>query len=281
MPRAAHLPKLFIGGAFELLLPPDTAAAPPAEALDYARKRRQVGAGPVTVHLELSRLSTVLRASRALLGVALTDQAVREARAALRAAVLGGRGRERDRLPTAEELARLRAELPRRSRLPLADMMDFARITAMRREEVCRLRWDDLDAAAGTILIRDRKDPKRKAGNHQRVPLLFGSLAIVPRQPWAGPLIFPVKAETVSTGSPGHAVRAGSRTCAGTICAMPRSPQCSAGMGIEEVALVSGHRSWEMLRRYTHPSAAAVAGRYRGVPEPPKSPDDIEPEPRR
>lgn len=30
------------------------------------------------------------------------------------------------------------------------------------------------------------------------------------------------------------------------------------GLSIQEVALISGHKSWAMLRRYTHPSAVAL-----------------------
>ena len=32
-----------------------------------------------------------------------------------------------------------------------------------------------------------------------------------------------------------------------------------SGLSIEEVAMISGHRSWAMLRRYTHLSATTLA----------------------
>jgi integrase len=35
----------------------------------------------------------------------------------------------------------------------------------MRLGEICAIRWDDLDGAS--ILVRDRKDPKRKAATNK------------------------------------------------------------------------------------------------------------------
>lgn len=48
----------------------------------------------------------------------------------------------------------------------------FAIATAMRQEEICKIDWSDVDLKKRVVLIRDRKDPRRKDGNHQQVPLL-------------------------------------------------------------------------------------------------------------
>jgi len=45
-------------------------------------------------------------------------------------------------------------------------------LTAMRLGEICRIAVEDVDRQARTVIIRDRKDPKRKQGNDQTVPLL-------------------------------------------------------------------------------------------------------------
>ena len=55
--------------------------------------------------------------------------------------------------------------------------------TGMRLGEICGLQIEDVDRQARTVVIRDRKDPRRKWGNHQTVPLLHGSFDIVMRQP--------------------------------------------------------------------------------------------------
>ncbi len=42
----------------------------------------------------------------------------------------------------------------------------------MRQDEICRVEWSDVNARTRTLLIRDRKDPRQKKGNHQAIPLL-------------------------------------------------------------------------------------------------------------
>jgi hypothetical protein len=42
----------------------------------------------------------------------------------------------------------------------------------MRQAEICRIEWTDVDMKKRTVTIRDRKDPRRKDGNHQLVALL-------------------------------------------------------------------------------------------------------------
>ena len=47
--------------------------------------------------------------------------------------------------------------------------------------EMCALRWDDLNEDHKTIIVRDRKDPRKKEGNQMVVALLAGSFDIVKR----------------------------------------------------------------------------------------------------
>lgn len=42
----------------------------------------------------------------------------------------------------------------------------------MRQDEIARVEWKDFDAESRMLLIRDRKDPRRKTGNNQKIPLL-------------------------------------------------------------------------------------------------------------
>lgn len=244
--------------------------------LAHCRRRREGGAGPVTVGLDLSLLGTVLRSAHALTGRRLSDEAVRQARAALRPAGMIGKSRERSRIATQEEVDRLCAHWEGNSRqlLPLAEFVRFAVITGMRREEIARLRWEDLDETSKLIVIRDRKDPRRKVGNDQAVPLLFGALVIIRRQPRDGEFIFPVRAESVSTLFP-RACQAvgivGLRFHDLRHTAVTRMFQ--RGMSLEEVALVSGHRTWQQLRRYTHLRPVDLARKY-DAPDPPPTPED-------
>ena len=58
------------------------------------------------------------------------------------------------------------AELQSREKLRLAVA------TAMRLDEICQLQLQDVDLDGRIAVVRDRKDPRHKVGNHQEVPLL-------------------------------------------------------------------------------------------------------------
>jgi len=78
------------------------------------------------------------------------------------------------------------------SSLPLRDLVCFALATAMRRGEILRLRWSDVNEADRTIIVRNRKHPR----DHDRVdeaPLMrvhpewprWDAREIIKRQPRA------------------------------------------------------------------------------------------------
>ncbi len=83
---------------------------------------------------------------------------------------LVGKSQKRTRRPTKHELNKLRNGLQKRmdfrpsgkTRLPYLDILDFSNLTCMRIGEVCNLRWEDLNEDHKTVLVRDRKDPRKK-----------------------------------------------------------------------------------------------------------------------
>lgn len=193
----------------------------------------------------------------------LFTEPVELARIALVRLSLVGKGDERDRRPTQDELDRLIAAFAANplQQIPVGRIIRFAVATAMRQDEICRIEWSDFDAETKMLLIRDRKDPRRKSGNNQRIPLLsvtgYDACAIIDEQrAFTGRhlgRIFPYNGRSVGT--------AFRRVCRelkiedlhfhdlrheGT------SRLFEAGFSIEQVALVSGHEDWKMLRRYTH-----------------------------
>ncbi|WP_328514672.1 site-specific integrase [Ralstonia solanacearum] len=152
----------------------------------------------------------------------------------------------------------------------MADIIKFAVATAMRASEITSLRWLDINHEHRTIIIRDRKHPQDKIGNNQTVPLLGDAYEIVMRQPrlptptWLAhtddddraphmsELVFPYSARSFSSIFP--------RACRSLGIKDLRfhdlrhegvSRLFEQGYALHEVALVSGHRDWKMLRRYT------------------------------
>jgi integrase len=221
------------------------ASIKPQRLATYCTRRGKTGAGPYTVGMEISKLGTVLKYSAMALGETFPD-IVAQSRPLLDHLGLIGPGTPRDRRPTPDELAAVRA-----AALPLLrDIIDFAIATAMRRGEIVRMTWADVDADARMLTIRERKDPRRKSD--ERIPLLSDSLAIIQRQPQTDDRVWPITPEWVSDNFllACRVARVGDLVFH-DLRHEAISRLFEAGYRIEQVALVSGHKSWAMLKRYT------------------------------
>lgn len=239
------------------------------DLLGWARQRRDEGAGPFTINGDLSKLGTVLRYTDA---AALPVLA--EARPKLTYLGLIGGGGKRERRPEGEEAQLVLDWLAAEKGQKYADFAQFSAITAMRRGEVAAILWVDLDPVKKMVLIRDRKDPRKKIGNDQWIPLLGDSWALAQRQPKDSERIFPVHPQTMSKyfteacrtlGIPDlhlHDLRHEGI-----------SKMFEDGFAIQQVALVSGHKSWNMLRRYTNlkPESLHLHGTDQSTPPRPDS----------
>lgn len=216
--------------------------------VDYAKRRK---VAPSTVAQELTYLSTLLRTAEAMWDVRPDWESFRKGRALLRKLGLTGRTRERDRRVEGDEIDRIKAEL--RSGMPVQDILDLCVLTGLRRGEVCRLRWNDIDKEKRLVMVRDRKHPTEKRGNNQWVPLLGDALEILLRQPQTDERIFPFNAESLGAAYRRARGRAGVKNL--RLHDMRHeavSRLFERGFSIAEVALVSGHRDWNQLRRYTN-----------------------------
>ena len=249
--------------------------------IQFGKDRAKEGAGPVTLSADIGYLKLVLTHAAAVHGVDVKVEPVDLARVALKRLGLIGKSRQRDRRPTADEIKRLldHFDNDRGLRIPMGRIMRFAIASAMRQEEICRIRWSDVDAANRIVLVRDRKDPREKDGNDQPVPLLdltgFNALRLirVQRKHWPrGDLIFPYNSRSVGT-----AFRRACKTLKiqnlhfHDLRHEATSRLFEAGLRIEQVALVTGHRDWKMLKRYTHLRPEHLH-RTRPLPLPPMRP---------
>jgi integrase len=128
----------------------------------------------------------------------------------------------------------------------------------MRLEEITRIDWADLDQAKRLITVHDRKDPRRKLGNDQRVPLLsltgYDPLALIEEQASATGRkgrIFPYNSSSIGTAFRRACKELGIKNLRfhdlrheGT------SRLFEAGLALPEVGLITGHKDWKMLKRY-------------------------------
>lgn len=220
--------------------------------VEYITEDRRIKG--VTAGIDLTYLKGVLRMARSIWKVGVVPEAIEDAREMLKFMGLLDRGNERDRRPTAEELAALRDWFTVRSETLTVDHIDFILASCFRPpSEVCRLQWSDLNVEDRTIMIHDRKDPRKKIGNNQTVPLINGSFDIVMRQPRVSDRIFPVQGDSWSTLFP--------RACDALEIvdlrlydlrheAISRLVE-SRKYSIPEMMLISGHKDPKQLMRYT------------------------------
>jgi integrase len=231
--------------------------------IKFGKDRALEGAGPVTLSIDLGYIKTILSHAAAVHGLIVSIEPLDLARIALKRLGLVGKGNERDRRPTQDEIDRILQGLDEnpRQQLPVGRIVRFAIATAMRQEEICRVEWRDFDPRTRMLLIRDRKDPRKKDGNNQRIPLLdvsgYDACKIIEEQGRFSNIregrIFPYNGRSVGT--------AFRRQCKDLkiedlhfhdLRHEGTSRLFEAGFTIEQVALVTGHKDWKMLRRYTH-----------------------------
>jgi integrase len=151
-------------------------------------------------------------------------------------------------------------------------IIKFAIATAMRVSEIAKIEWTNVDSRLRTVVVRDRKDPRKKEGNNQRVPLIdntgYDAWSLLEEQRSVAPdsgRIFPYNERSIGT--------AFRRACRKLrildlhfhdLRHEATSRLFEAGLTIEKVALVTGHKDWKMLRRYTHLKPETLSERKTG-----------------
>jgi len=225
--------------------------------IDYCRSRKLEGAGPSTVILDIAYFRSVLSMAEPAWGLPIGTSSIDLAKPTLKKLNLIGKSAKRDRRPTPEELEILTEHFLKRdaqdnSSIQMTDILNFAIYSAMRKGEICGIRWDDLDHEKKTVVIRERKDPTNKQNNDQVVPLLGDAWGIATRQTRVSDCIFPYNSKSV-----GAAFTAACRELKiidlrfHDLRHEGASRLFEQGYSIEQVALVTGHKDWNMLRRYT------------------------------
>jgi integrase len=233
----------------------------PQRLSQWASMRHKQGAGGYTVNMELSQLGTAIRHTGAFLQILLPD-VVGVARPLLHYGQLISGGNRRTRRPSEDELARLLAWLDGREPI-VADAVRVAAITGLRRGEIARIQWVDVDDLRKAVMVRKRKHPRRIEARDEWVPLLGDSWAVVQRQPRTDARIFPVSPEKLT-----DTVTAGVRALGIPDLRLHdmRREATSAlrerGFDADARKAVTGHRSDEIHSRYVAVSMTELHERY-------------------
>lgn len=227
-----------------------------SDLIEHCKNRRSAGAGPATIYHDIAYLRSVMKKALPVWNITANYQIFEDAVPVLIEMGLVGKSQKRTRRPTENEIDKLKGGLQRRMdnrtsnavEIPFIDILDFSILTCMRIGEVCKLRWDDLNQDHKTILVRDRKDPRKKEGNHMIVPLLGGSFDIAMRQPKVDDLIFPFNSRSVTAGFQRVRNELGIEDLRyHDLRREGASRLFERGYSIEEVAQVTGHRNLNVL----------------------------------
>jgi len=227
-----------------------------SDIIEHCKNRKATGTKPATIYHDVAYLRSVMKKALPVFNIKANVEIFEETIPVLIEMKLIGKSDKRTRRPTTSEIERLKEGLLARQnvrangkvRIPFIDILDFSILTCMRIGEVCSLRWDDLNKEHKTITVRDRKDPRKKEGNHMLVPLLAGSFDIVMRQEKNNALIFPYNSRSVTAGFQRVRNSLGIEDLRyHDLRREGASRLFEKGYSIEEVAQVTGHRNLNIL----------------------------------
>ncbi|WP_303831001.1 tyrosine-type recombinase/integrase [Asticcacaulis taihuensis] len=212
---------------------------------------------PQTAGNYLSHLAAIFAIARPAWGYKLNEQAMKDAVTVCKRLGLISKSRERDRRPSLEELDTLmshyRDRETRTNSIPMSKIVPFAMFSTRRQEEIIRIKWSDLDERNSRVLVRDMKNPGEKVGNDVWCDLPPEALAVALSMPRVADEIFPYSV---------HAITAQfTRACKlldiddlhfHDLRHDGISRLFELGNSIPKTACVSGHKTWNSLKRYTH-----------------------------
>lgn len=223
------------------------------------RDRRLLAVSPSTVNRELNLISAAINVARKEWGIHIDNPVALVRRPANRAS-------RKRRLLTADEDRLLKALVlgGRRDDGKFSDgarnhwmapLVRLALETAMRQGELLNLQWQDVDLEKRTAHLHDTKN-----GDARTVPLSSQAVATLVTLPRSiGGRVFPITKSAVQ--------QAFMRACARAELTDMHfhdlrheavSRLFERGLNVMEVAAISGHKTLQMLKRYTHLQIGAL-----------------------
>jgi integrase len=220
--------------------------------IDHAAMRRTT-VQPSTAAHDINYIGKALSSAKPLFDISIDYEAFLTARETMRQMGIIGTGNTRSRRPTGIELDRIIERLKEKtvtsySGAPFADILMFSVLSCMRIGEVTRIQWSDVDKKNRAVLVRDRKDPRKKQGNHMVVPLLGQAWEILENQPKKGDYVFPFKERSLTQTFRQVTKELGVEDLHyHDLRREGASRLFEAGFSLEEVAQVTGHKSLDIL----------------------------------
>jgi integrase len=223
------------------------------DVIAYGTKRRET-VSKSTLNQQLQYISQVLEYARIVWEIPMDGNPVKDGRYALSKTGLVGSSNKRGRRLRVGEYEKL---IDAAAGHWITYYITIARDNTMRLGEIHNQVWKDVNFDERTLTIRDRKDPNQKEGNDETIPMIGHTYEVL-RGLWAvstrkGRVFSMVKnAKSVSDKFAAVTQAAGIDDLHfHDLRHEAISKLFERGLQIQEVALVSGHKSWDSLKRYT------------------------------
>ena len=210
------------------------------------------GLAPNTIRIHLALLSHLFNTARTAWGMESLTNPVDLVKGQ-RPKLPGGRTR---RL-VADELPRLLTAAQSYGG-EIGPLITWAIETAMRRGEIAAMRWDHLDRRARVLLI-----PETKTGTPRRVPLSTAALGVLDQLPRRiDGRVWGMRPDSISQAFERVCKAAGIKGLTfHDLRHEATSRLFEKGLNPMEVAAITGHKTLQMLKRYTHLRAEDLVGR--------------------
>ena len=226
------------------------------DVADYIRAREKNGSKPATVISELATLSHLYTVARSAWGMSYLVNPVPLAKAA-RPKIPGGRER---RLVDDEEARLLASASPE-----FGAVIRFALATALRRGELASLRWGQVDLARRGLTLGSAETKNRTARSVPLSPAALEVLRFIPRR--IDGSVFGLSVNAISLAWKRATRKAGVQ---GLTFHDLRHEAISrlfedTDLDVMEIRAISGHKTLQMLARYTHLRTHRLADRLAGM----------------
>jgi integrase len=174
---------------------------------------------------------------------------------------LSGKCKTRDRRLSQEEYEKVLAEARRRRNPLIAYIIEWAKESAMRRGEILAMKWNHINLKERVLTI-----PETKTDEARKIPITRALLAILEAQEVNRDRVFDIDVNNLHSTVRRVLKKVGLSD--EFSFHLWRHEACSSlfekGLNIPEVASISGHRNWAVMKRYTHVSPQAVLARLEG-----------------
>ncbi|MHB8253858.1 MAG: tyrosine-type recombinase/integrase [Acidiferrobacter sp.] len=228
------------------------------DVADYIEERHQEGAAPATVHKELNLLSHLFNTARTAWGMESLTNPVDLVKG------------QRPKVPQGRDRRLVDDEYPRLLTAAatyggeIGPIITWAIETAMRRSEIAAMRWEHLDRTtrSGGHEARVLLIPETKNGTPRRVPLSTAALAVLDGLPRRiDGRVWGMRPDSIS--------QAFERVCKAAgiegltfhdLRHEATSRLFEKGLNPMQVAAITGHKTLQMLKRYTHLRAEDLVG---------------------